>query len=105
MKRFCSEEGQIPKRTFTKEFKDQAVKLILEQGMTRRQVSQDLGVGYSTLERWVAEVKKNGKDAFPGKGRLMPQDDQVRRLEREVRRLTIERDILKKTIGFFAERP
>lgn len=95
----------MARRTFTKEFKEQAVKLVLEQGMTRRQVSEDLGVGHSTLERWVHEVKKNGKDAFPGKGRLMPQDEQVRRLEREVRRLTIERDILKKTIGYFADKP
>jgi len=85
----------MPKKTFTKEFKEQAIKLVLEQGMTGKQVCQDLGVSYSALVRWVREHRQNGKDAFPGKGRLMPQDEQVRRLEREVRRLTIERDILK----------
>lgn len=95
----------MPKKTFTKEFKEQAIRLVLEQGMTGKQVCQDLGVSYSALVRWIREHRSNGKDAFPGKGRLMPQDEEFRRLQRENQRLRIERDILKKTIGFFAEKP
>jgi transposase len=95
----------MPRKSYTKEFKVQAVKLVVEQGMSGKQVCQDLGVSYSALVRWLRENRSHGKDAFPGKGKLMPQDEQVRLLERDVRRLTIERDILKKTIGYFAEKP
>ncbi len=94
----------MQRKTFTKEFKDEAVKLVLEQGMTGKKVCEDLDIGYSSLVRWLREFRENGKQAFPGKGRLMPEDERVRQLEREVRRLTIERDILKKTIGYLAEK-
>lgn len=93
------------KRRFTKEFKEQAVKLVIEQGVTATQVSKDLGVGYSTLVRWLSEYRENGKNAFPGKGKLLPWDEEKRELEKRLRRAETERDILKKTIGYFAVTP
>ncbi len=90
------------KREFTKEFKEQAVKLVVEQGVKIVQVAQDLGIGHSTVSRWVREARENGKNAFPGKGNLLPWDEEKRELEKRLRRAETERDILKKTIGYFS---
>ena len=95
----------MEKRKFTKEFKEQAVKLVVEQEMKGSQVSKDLGIGYSTLVRWLREARENGKHAFPGKGKLLPWDEEKRELEKRLRRAETERDILKKTIGYFAAIP
>lgn len=95
----------MKKKAYTKEFKLEAVKLVLERGMKAGQVAQDLGVAHSSVGKWVREFGENGQHAFPGKGRLLPWDEERRLLEIQVRRLTIERDILKKTIGYLAEKP
>jgi transposase-like protein len=95
----------MQKRRFTKEFKQQAAKLVLEQGMRNMDVAKDLGVSHSLISTWVNQYKKNGGEAFPGKGKLLPWDEEKRQLETQVRRLTIERDILKKTIGYLADKP
>ncbi len=95
----------MSRRTFTKEFKDQAVKLVLEQGMKATQVAKDLGVGHTSIDRWLKEARENGEHAFPGKGKLLPWDAEKRELEKKLRRVETERDILKKTIGYFAEKP
>lgn len=92
------------RKSYAKEFKREAVKLVLEQEMSVGQVAKDLGVAYSSVGKWVREFRETGEDAFPGKGRLLPWDQEKRELEKQLRRVTIERDILKKTIGYFAER-
>lgn len=93
----------MARKTFTKEFKEQAVKLVFEQGLTGKQVCQDLGVGHSSLMRWLREYRENGKNAFPGKGKLLPLDEERRDLEKRLRRAEMERDILKKAIAYFAQ--
>lgn len=55
------------------------------------------------MTKWVRDYKKSGNGAFPGKGFVTPEEDQIRKLEKENRRLTMERDLLKKTIVLFAE--
>jgi len=87
---------------FDIEFKINAVRLIQEQGLTVKQASQDLGVGLSTLRRWVSEQKQHGASAFPGKGNLRPEDNKLRSLERENETLRRERDILKKALAIFS---
>jgi transposase len=57
------------------------------------------------ISRWKRELHKDGEQAFPGKGRLKPQDEQMRSLRREVERLRRERDILKKAVAIFSEDP
>lgn len=89
-------------RKYNIEFKINAVRLATEQGLTVKQVSQDLGVGLSTLERWISEHKQHGAAAFPGKGHLRPDEDKLRRLERENDVLRRERDILKKALAIFS---
>jgi transposase len=93
------------KKTYTQEFKLEAVKLVVEEGMTGTQVAKDLGLNYSVLSRWVSKYRVDKEGAFPGKGRLTPEDQRVRDLEKQVRRLTMERDILKKAMAYFAKLP
>ena len=80
------------------EFRRDAVRIALTSGLTRRQVSADLGVGLSTLNKW---IKVFGKDAVV----CGPDQDLVReneRLRRGNRILKEERDVLKKATAFFA---
>ncbi len=91
------------KKRFDKDFKLNAVRLVHEGKLTVKQVSQDLGVGYSTLERWIREIRAHGeKSAFPGSGYLKPEDERLRKLERENEILRRERDILKKAMAIFS---
>jgi len=92
------------RKSYTKEFKREAVKLVLVQEMSVCQVAKDLGVAYSSVGKWVREFRENGEHSFPGKGKLLPWDQERRELERALKRVTMERDILKKTIGYFAEK-
>jgi transposase len=58
------------------------------------------------LSRWKRQLARQGKDAFPGKGHLMPEEEEeLRRLKRENERLRRERDILKKAVAIFSEDP
>ena len=93
----------MPKKKFDKAFKLNAVALVLEQDLTMVRVSQDLGIGLSTLQRWVKEVKHQGKEqVFPGTGRYLLDQAQLRELKREVEILRRERDILKKALAIFS---
>lgn len=93
----------MEKRQYTKEFKLGAVKLVVDRGMSPSEAAKDLGVSYYTLKNWVNAFKKNKENSFPGKGNLLPDDQQIRELEKKLKRAEMERDLLKKTIVFFAE--
>jgi transposase len=54
------------------------------------------------LRRWKHQINEQGQDAFPGKGRLLPEQEELYRLREENKRLRMEREILKKTVTFFA---
>lgn len=88
----------MPKR-FDKEFKINAIRLVIDQGLSIGKVSADLGIGKSTLDRWVRELKDHGSSAFPGKGHPHAEDERLRKLERENEVLRRERDILKKALA------
>lgn len=60
----------MPRRSFDKPFKISAVKLIVEEGFSVKEVSRELSVHANSLYRWVQEVEKYGENAFPGKGAL-----------------------------------
>lgn len=93
----------MAKKAFDKAFKMNAVKLVKEQGLSLTQVSRDLGIGLSTLQRWVRELKDHGvQSAFPGSGRLKPEEEHIRKLERDNEVLRGERDILKKALAIFS---
>lgn len=90
-------------RKFDLDFKKQAVSLVLNEGLSKNEVAKRLDISPSLMGHWVESFKENGENAFPGKGRLSPEQDEIRRLKQELRRVSLERDILKKTIGLFAE--
>jgi len=85
---------------FTDEFKAEAVRIALTRGLTRRQVANDLGVGFSTLSKWV-QKDRNRPDKPVAQSDL---EQELAELRRENRLLREERDILKKATQFFAER-
>lgn len=93
------------RRVFTREFKLEAVKLVKERGMSISQVARDLGIVPSVVGRWVREGTKDRAQAFPGRGQMKADDAEIARLKRELARTKAERDILKKTIGFFVKDP
>ena len=90
------------RRTFTPEFKAQAVKLVTEQGRSVAEVARDLDLSESLLRSWKQALAADGPRAFPGRGNLPALEDELRRLRAENRRLQMERDILKKATAFFA---
>ena len=92
-------------KQYPKEFKLEAVKLVVEQGLTQTQAASNLGISQSLMGRWVRQVRSNGQESFPGNGKLLPADEKIRALEKDLRRVTQERDILKKAIAYFAEVP
>jgi transposase len=82
----------------TDEFRKEAVRIALTSGLSRRQVADDLGVGFSTLNKWVSAHR--GTDVVSAEDRELARENE--RLRREVRILKEERDILKKATQFFA---
>lgn len=91
------------RRQFSREFKAEAVRLVKESGARIEEVSRDLGIRPDMLRRWKRQVEQDGGSAFPGSGRLIERDEEVRRLQRQLRRVTMERDILKKALGIVSE--
>ena len=84
------------RRTFTPEFKAEAVKLVTEQGRSFVEAARDLGIGESTLRSWRQAIAEGGAQAFPGRGNPPALEEELRRLRADVKRLTMERGILKK---------
>ncbi len=93
----------MEKRRYTKEFKLGAARMVVDEKRKGSEVARDLGVSITSITKWVADFKRSGVGAFPGKGFLTPDDERIRKLEKENRRLTMERDLLKKTMGLFTQ--
>jgi transposase len=87
-------------RRFTKEFQEEAVRLVQTSGRTQREIAGDLGIGQSTLVRWLDE----NRDRRAAEPSGVPSDvtAELKRLRRENEILRQERDILKKATAFFA---
>ena len=91
------------RRKFSQEFKQEAVGLSRQPGMTVKRVAADLDVPENTLHRWRREIAEDGTDAFRGNGRLRPAEEELVRLRRENAELRTEREILKKAAAYFAK--
>ena len=89
---------------FTKEFEEEAVRLVRTSGRSKREIAADLDVGVSTLTRWLARSRDRQMDA-PARPPPAGEDPsaELRRLRRENEILRQERDILKKATAFFAK--
>lgn len=91
------------RRTFSREYKLEAIKLVRDRGVSVAQASRDLGVHENVLRKWVGDWDADPKDAFPGQGQMKPDQQELDRLRREVAKLKAERDILKKAAAYFAK--
>ncbi len=89
-------------KVYTKEFKEEAVRLTQTSGKSIAQVARELGISDTSIHGWRKELAEHGKDAFPGSGHQTPLEEENRRLKREVERLQQERDILKKVVSIFS---
>jgi transposase len=90
------------RKSYSKEFKCDAVSLVLEQGYSRLEAATSLEVGVNALSRWVKEHEMKDKHAFIGNGKLTPEQAENRKLKARIKRLEMEKDILKKATVFFA---
>jgi transposase len=90
------------RRTYTREFKLAAVRLISVQGYSLAEAARNLGINDNLLRTWRDKLEAESDQAFPGHGQLPPLEEEVRRLRAENKRLQMERDILKKATAFFA---
>ena len=92
----------MTRKQYSKEFKLDAVSLVLDQGFTRREAASSLDINAQMLGRWVKENQSEDGQAFRGNGKLTPDQEEIRKLKTQVKRLEMERDILKKATAFFA---
>jgi transposase len=90
------------RRSYTREFKLEALRLLEVSGKSASQIEQDLGIGQGNLWRWKRKLTQDGEYAFPGHGRLTPDQERIRQLERENKILRQQRDILKKAVAIFS---
>jgi transposase len=90
------------RRQYTEEFKREAIRLVTEQGYGVSETARNLGINAHMLGRWKRELDTQGSTAFPGNGRMASDQEELRRLRDENTRLRMERDMLKKALGFFA---
>jgi len=91
------------RRQYSREFKQEAVQLLERSGKSVSELERELGIARGNLWRWKREFAADGENAFPGHGRLTPDEERLRQLERENEVLRQERDILKKAIAIFSQ--
>lgn len=94
---------RLPRGVYTKEFREQAVRLVLEEGLPIPQAGQRLSMSAKTLANWVGMARR-GELAVLGGGQkpLTESEQELRRLRRERTEVKMERDILKKAAAYFA---
>ena len=97
--------SQGKRRKYDREFKVEAVKLVIGGGRAVAEVARNLGIHENLLYKWREKYTEDIAHAFPGKGRLKPAEEEVRRMKRELADVTQERDILKKALAIFSKEP
>jgi transposase len=90
------------RKMYTAEFKRDAVSLISDHGYGVSEAARNLGLHVNMLRKWKKKLEQQGENAFPGNGRLSPDQEELQRLRQANKRLRMEREILKKAALFFA---
>lgn len=97
-------EGKRERKVYDRQFKIDAVSLVTKGGRKVREVAEELGIDVNTLYHWKRELLEEAEGAFPGKGHLTAQEEEIRRLRRELKQAEEDREILKKALGYFSKR-
>ena len=92
------------RRSFSREFKEEAVRMVTEGGHSLAQVARELEIGPNLLRRWRRALQEDEEQAFPGVGRRKARDEEMWRMRRDLERVTAERDILRKALGIVSDR-
>ena len=96
-------ETEKRRKAYDRQFKIDAVSMVVNGERSVADVARDLGIKPDALYRWKRELSDEKGGAFPGKGRLGPQEEELRRLRRELEQVKEDREILKKALGFFSK--
>ena len=91
------------RRTFSREFKQEAVALVVEHGYSYAAAGRSLGINGNLIGRWKRQLEDDASAAFPGNGKRTTEQQRIHDLETENRRLRMEKDILKKATAFFVK--
>jgi len=92
------------RKQYTKEYKLDAISMVLDQGLTIAEAARNLEIRANMLGRWIRESQAdNNGQSFRGNGKLTPEQEEIRRLKVENKRLKLERQILKEAAVFFAK--
>ena len=91
------------RKTYSKEFKLDAISLVVEQGYSKAEAARNLGINANILGRWIKDADNNDGHAFRGNGKLTQEQLEIRQLKVQVKHLEMEREILKKATVFFAK--
>jgi len=91
----------VPRKSYSAEYKQEAVRLVEEQGISLAQAARDLGINQNLLCMWRKQSLAQGKKAFPGHGN--PTEAELSKLRKENELLRREREILKKAVGIFSQ--
>jgi transposase len=93
----------MKKKRYSKKFKEEAVKRVIEQNQSRAQVARELGIADGTIRSWVRIYQEDTGQPFVGSGNLRDKDDELRKLKKEVKDLKEQNEILKKATAIFAK--
>ena len=93
------------RRKYDREFKEDAIRLIVDGGRPVREVARDLGIHENMLSRWKKEYLQDKEHSFPGKGHMKPHEEELFKLKRKIADLEEDRAILKKALAIFSKRP
>ncbi len=91
------------RKKYSSELKFEALRLLETTGKSAAMLERELGIGQGGLSRWKRAQDREGEQAFPGHGRLTPEREHLKQLERENEILRQERDILKKAVAIFSQ--
>lgn len=91
------------RKIYTTDFKREAVSLVVDQGYSFAEAGRSLGINSNQLSRWKRELEADQDHAFPGHGKLTPDQQRIRDLEKENHKLRMEKEILKKATAFFVK--
>jgi transposase len=93
------------RRKYDQQFKQEAARLVIDQGQSCRTVERALGLPNGLVKDWVRSYRTDPKSAFPGNGRKRAHQDEIDALHKELELVRRERDILKKALAIFSTDP